>query len=194
MTDRSRCEVLKLSQDGQRLQTVDHVMTSEINHFKHPSGVSVSPEGLMYICDSGNCHIIVHDEEGKFQFAFGSKGSGPGCFDGPSDVTFGSDGLVYVTDEGNERVCVWYKEGTFQRDFRTKYVPAYIAATSDNHLVITSHTSNTVMVYSLGGQLVHKFGGLGSDPGMFNMPCGICVDDNGLVYVADWGNRRLQFF
>ena len=45
--------------------------------------------------------------EGKFQFAVGSKGSGPGCFDRPRDVTFGSDGLVYVSDFGNWRVCVW---------------------------------------------------------------------------------------
>ena len=60
--------------------------------------MSVSPEGLIYICDSGNHRVTVHDEEGMFLFAFGSKGWGPGCFDRPFDVTFGSDGLVYVTD------------------------------------------------------------------------------------------------
>ena len=54
----------------------------------------------------GNHRVTIHDEEGKFQFAVGSKGSGPGCLDGPCDVTFGSDGLVYVTDVGNKRVCV----------------------------------------------------------------------------------------
>ena len=32
--------------------------------------------------------VTVHDEEGMFLFAFGSKGSGPGCFDIPRDVTF----------------------------------------------------------------------------------------------------------
>ncbi len=65
---------------------------------------------------------------------------------------------------------MWSKEGSFQRDFKTKYAPTYIAATSDNHLLITSGTSNTVMVYTLGGQLVHEFGGRGSDPGRFNGP------------------------
>ena len=45
-----------------------------------------------------NHRVTVHDEEGMFLFAFGSKGNGPGCFDGPGDVTFGSDGLVYVTE------------------------------------------------------------------------------------------------
>ena len=193
VADNSYNRVLKLSQDGRLLQTIYHA-GSKGDHFDHPDGVSVSPEGLVYICDSGNQRVTVHDEEGMFLFAFGSKGSGPGYFNRPSDVTFGCDGLLYVTDEGCVKVCVWSKEGSFQRDFKTKYVPSYIAATGDNHLLITSYSSNTVMVYTLGGQLVHEFGGSGSDPGRFSAPFGICVDASGAVYVVDFGNSRVQFF
>ena len=50
------------------------------------------------------------------------------------------------------------------------------------------------MVYTLGGQLVHEFGGRGSDPGKFTGPFGICVDDSGAVYVADCDNKRVQVF
>ena len=193
VVDHGNYKVLKLSQDGQLLQTIDHA-GSKSDHFNHPLGVSVSPEGLVYICDRNNHRVTVHDEEGMFLFAFGSKESGPVCFDEPRDVTFGSDGLVYVADGGNSRVCVWSKEGSFQRDFKTKYSPTCIAATGDNHLLITSYSSNTVMVYTLGGQLVHEFGGRGSDPGKFTDPEGICVDDNGAVYVADFGNRCVKVF
>ena len=184
VTDTGINKVRKLSQDGRLLQTIDYA-SSKSNHFNCPTGVSVSPEGLVYICDTGNHRVTVHDEEGMFRFAFGAKGSGPGRFDRPGDVTFGSDGLVYATDEGNSRVCVWSKEGSFQRDFKTKYAPTCIAATGDNHLLITSLFSYAVMVYTLGGQLVHEFGGYGSDPGRFREPFGICVDDSGAVYVAD---------
>ena len=97
-------------------------------------------------------------------------------------------------DEGNRRVCVWSKEGSFQRDFKTKYSPTCIAATGDNHLLITSYSSNTVMVYTLEGQLVHEIGGRGSDPERFMGAFGICVDDSGAVYVADYGNSRVQVF
>ena len=186
-------EVLKLSQDGQLLQTIHHA-GSKSDHFNAPLGVSVSSEGLIYICDSGNHRVTVHDKGGMFLFTFGSKGSGPRCFDGPYDVSFGSDGLVYVIDNRNSRVCVWSKEGSFQRDFTTKYVPTCIAATGDNHLLITSLHSHTVMVYTLGGQLVHEFGGHGSDPGKFDRPYGICIDDSGAVYLADFWNRRVQVF
>ena len=192
VTDTGSSKVHKLSQDGQLLQTIDHA-SSKSDYFNRPISVSVIPEGLIYICDTGNHRVTVHDEEGMFRFAFGSEGSGPGCFDGPWDVTFGSDGLAYVTDHVNSRVCVWSMVGIFQRDFKTKYAPTYIAATGDKHLLITSIV-NTVMVYTLGGQLVHEFGGYGSDPGRFSVPHGICVDDSGAVYVADIGNRRVQVF
>ena len=193
VVDKGNNKVLKLSQDGRLLQTIDHA-GSKSDRFINPLGVSVSPEGLVYICDRGNRRVTVHDEEGMFMFAFGSKGSGPGCFDGPRDVTFGSDGFVYVTDRVNSRVCVWFKEGSFQRDFETEYEPTCIAATGDNHLLITSLSSDTVTVYTLGGQLVHEFGGRGSDPGKFRGPFGICVDDRGAVYVADFSNSRVQVF
>ena len=193
VADHGNNKVLKLSQDGRLLRTIDHA-GSKSDQFYYPIGVSVNPEGLVYICDNGNRRVTVHDEEGMFLFAFGSKGSDPGCFDGPCDVTFGSDGLVYVTDAGNSRVCVWSKEGSFQRDFKTKYDPTCIAATGDNHLLITSSIFNTVMVYTLGGQLVREFEGQGSDPERFIAPYGICVDDSGAVYVAEFGNRRVQVF
>ena len=186
-------KVVKLSIGGKLLQTLRYA-SSRSDGFKHPTGVSVSTEGLIYICDHYNHRVSVHDEEGKFLFSFGSKGSGPGCFDEPHDVTFGSDGLMYVIDKVNKRVSVWSKEGTFKRDFKTKYTPTCIAATSDNHLVITSYLSDNVMVYTLGGELLHEFGGEGSVPGRFDGPWGICVDDDGLVYVAKEGNKRVQVF
>ena len=192
VTDCRNNEVVKLSIDGKHLQTLRYA-SSRSDGFNHPTGVSVSTEGLIYICDRHNHRVTVHDEEGKFLFSFGSKGSGPGCFDGPRDITFGSDGLVYITDVGNKRVSVWSTEGTFLRDFKVKYTPTCIAATSDNHL-ITSYSIHNVMVYTLEGELVHEFGGRGSDPGRFWRPCGICVDDDGLVYVADEGKRRNSYW
>ena len=184
-------KVVKLSQDGRFLQTIHHA-GSERDRLSCPCGVSVSAEGLIYICD--NHRVTVYDEEGKFMFTFGSKGSGPGCFDKLCDIAFGSDGLVYVSDVGNRRVSVWTKVGTLKRAFQPKYVPTCIVATSDNHLLITSYDSDIVMVYTLEGELVHEFGGKGYHPGRFDKPEGICVDDNGLVYVADCLNKRVQVF
>ena len=155
---------------------------------------SVSPEGLIYVCDSGNHRITVHDDMGKLLFAFGTEGSGPRQLSSPNDIAFGSDGLVYITDFNNDRVCVWSKEGTFMRDFKTNCSPTCIAATSDNHLLMTSDRSKTVMVYTLEGELIHQFGAEGSQPGRFDGCWDICIDNSGLVYVADTRKRCVQVF
>ena len=197
VTDDSNNKLVKLSQSGQLLLIIYHTHSGN-DRFCQPAGVSVSQEGLIYVCDSGNHRITVHDEEGKFLFAFGVEGSGPQQFSSPAEIAFGSDGLVYITDELNDRVCVWSKEGIFKRDFKTKCRPLCIAATSDNHLLVTSCFSNTVMVYTLEGKLIHQFGAKGSQPGRFVGCSGICIDNSGLVYVSDDDgedlNNRVQVF
>ena len=193
VTDYIKNKLGKLSQNGQLLQTIHHTHSGS-DHFHQPAGVSVSQEGLIYVCDKGNHRITMHDEEGKFLFAFGTKGSGPQQFSSPQDIAFGSDGLLYVTDNGNNRVCVWSKEGTFKRGFKTECTPTCIAATSDNHLLVTSCSSSTVMVYTLEGELIHQFGAKGSQPGRFNGCWGICINNSGVVYVADTQERCVQVF
>ena len=210
VTDCYNNKVFKLSQDGRLLQTVRHAR-SKRDGFRHPFGVSASPEGLIYICDYDNYRVTVHSEEAKFLFAFGSKGSGPGCFEGPYDTVFDSGGFAYVTDGKSKRVSVWTKGGTFIREFKTKYEPTYIAATSDGHLLIKSFSSCAIMVYTLEGELVHEFVGGGSHPGSLRKESahetlyvdistssrlagsqsrkivgheGICVDSSGLVYAV----------
>lgn len=39
-----------------------------------------------------------------------------------------------------------------------------------------------------------QWGGNGGGPGQFNLPSGIVVDGSGIVYVADYGNFRVQKF
>ena len=196
VVDHVNNRIVELSQDGRLLQTVYHA-GSESDGFSSPCGMSISTEGLIYICDRGNHRVTVHDEEGKFLFGFGSKGSGSGCFEWLQDVALlkGSDGLVYVTDwTKNMKISVWSKEGSFKRIFQPKYDPTCIAATSDNHLLITSFSFHTVMVYTLEGELVHEFARLGSNAGGVNGPWGICIDNSGVVYVVDKGNNRIQVF
>ena len=92
-----------------------------------------------------------------------------------------------------EFVC-GQKEGTFKRDFKTKCIPTSIATTSSNHLLVTSWTSNTVMVYTLEGELIHQFEAKGSQQGRFEGCWGSSIDNSGLVYGVDSQNKCVQVF
>ena len=50
------------------------------------------------------------------------------------------------------------------------------------------------MVYTLEGELVHEFGGGHPHLERTWEPEGICVDDNGVVYVVDVRNKCIQVF
>ena len=50
------------------------------------------------------------------------------------------------------------------------------------------------MIYTTGGDLVHVFGECGRELGEFQYPSGVSVDSDGLIYIADFDNNRIQVF
>ena len=107
-------------------------------------------------------------------------------------ICFASDGFLYITDVNNSRICVYDKDGKFIRKFTTTYRPSCIDATDRGHLIVSSFMSHKVMVYTTGGDLVHVFGERGSELGQFNGASGVSVDSDGLIYIADTRNYRIQ--
>ena len=50
------------------------------------------------------------------------------------------------------------------------------------------------MVLDPDGKTILAWGSKGDKPGQFRSPAGIAVDEEGMVYVADTGNHRIQVF
>ena len=174
---------------GRHVRTIDRGSTT----FK-PLGITISPDGHIYVCDETNDCVCVFDVNGMFLFSFGSHGSSDECFDFPRDLCFASDGFLYITDGGNSRICVYDKDGKFIRKFTTTDKPYCIDATDCGHLIVSSHVSHKVMIYTTGGDLVRVFGKQGSELGQFDSPIGVSVDSDGLIYIADGNNHRIQVF
>ena len=189
VSDYSNANIKMFTIQGRHICKIDRGSTT----FK-PWGITISPDGHIYVCDGANDCVCVFDVNGKFLFSFGSHGSGDKCFDWPSDLCFASDSFLYVTDVHNSRICVYDKDGKFIRRFTTTYKPTCIDATDCGHLIVSSYESHKVMVYTIGGDLVHVFGEHGSELGQFNCPTGVSVDSDGLIYITDYDNHRIQVF
>ena len=134
------------------------------------------------------------DVKGRSLFSFGSRGGDDECFDSPRDLCFASDGLLYITDVGNCRICVYDKDGKFIRKFPTTCLPGYIDATDCGHLIVSSRSSDKVMVYTTGGEFIAVFGECASGFGQFMYLSGVSVDSDGLIYIADCFNRRILIY
>jgi DNA-binding beta-propeller fold protein YncE len=60
--------------------------------------------------------------------------------------------------------------------------------------VSDGYRNSRVVKIDKSGKWVKTWGERGSATGQFNAPHSIAVDDKGLIYVADRGNRRIQIF
>ena len=189
VSDGDNNNIKMFSVQGRHVRTIDRGSTS----FK-PYGITISLDGHIYVCDGANDCVCVFDVNGKFLFSFGSHGSGDECFDDPRDLCFTSDGFLYITDVNNSRICVYDKDGKFIRKFTTTHKPYCIDATDCGHLTVSSLSSHKVMIYTTGGDLFHVFGEHGSGLGQFVQPFGVSVDSDGLIYIADFYNHRIQVF
>ena len=174
---------------GQHVRTIDRGSTTF-----QPHGITISLDGHIYVCDGANHCVCVFDVNGEFLFSFGSRGRGDECFDCPRDLCFASDGVLFITDVANCRICVYDKDGKFIKKFTTTYKPWCIDATDCGHLIVSSFMSHKVMIYTTGGDLVNVFGECGSELGQFNHPFGVSVASDGLIYIADYYNHRIQVF
>ena len=128
---------------------------------------------------------------------WGTKGSGPGQFQGPMGIDVGAEG-VYVTDRGNSRVQVFNADGGFIREIG-KYGDAngeflsiariHVGTLGDLYI---SEDNGRIQKFFEDGR-VRRYGGSGAGNGLFDGACGITVDyASGLVYVVDTKNCRVQ--
>jgi hypothetical protein len=92
-----------------------------------PYGVSVAPNGEVFVAENGGGRISVFSSAGNFLRLFGSAGEGPAQMVAPGGVAPDAQGNVYVTDTGNNRLAVFVAGGSF-RAHGLDVIPGGLAA------------------------------------------------------------------
>jgi len=145
-----------------------------------PAGLACEKSGNLIVVDSGNSRLQVFTPEGKFVAKCGKPGSGDGEFNQPWGITLDGDGNIFVADWKNHRIQKLSPKGEFLMKFGeygTVPVPP-----------------NAFAVTYLGPHVAPTGAAEYPKAGLLNHPTDVAVDNDGDIYVADWGNHRISIF
>ncbi len=157
--------------------------------FYGPRGITITPNGLLYVTDTGNSRILVFDKDGKFVRTFGSLGTGAGQMDNPVGIAARADGTIAVADTNNARVLLFSADGQYQgealvTDWGTvKGLEAYIGFLPNGNLLVPSPTGNRLIEMTTQGQMVRSIPG---NPGDLRKPVSFALAPDGkTAYVVN---------
>lgn len=168
------------------------------------NGIAVDGQGNIYVADSGNYRIRKIDTNGIVTTVVGNGEMGYSGDGGPAtkarlgrnvyDISFDDDGNLYIAENGNgcirkvdtEGIITTYKGGIWPRGLAVdRHGNIYY---SENYRVFRIETDGATAC--VAGRLTSGYSGDGGPATEAEMesPFGICVDNQGNLFISNIGN------
>jgi DNA-binding beta-propeller fold protein YncE len=165
------------------------------------AGVETDAQGNVYLCHPTRLPVVVFDRNGNYLRSWGG-----GQLLEPHSIRIDRNGNVWVPDIRLHQVKVFSPTGTLLREYGLKKKrgreaanrfngPTDVAFGPNGDTYISDGYGNSRVVHlAANGSYIGEWGSHGEEPGEFRLPHSIAVDSQGLVYVADRSNGRVQVF
>jgi len=130
---------------------------------------------------------------------------GANAFAMPHGLTVDADGNVWLTDVALQQVFKYTHDGKLLMALGERGVagndsghfnlPTKVAVAPDGSFYVSDGYGNTrVVKFSADGTFLFQWGTPGTGPGQFDLVHSVTLDREGLVYVSDRSNGRVQVF
>lgn len=130
----------------------------------------------------------------RFLLEWGQSGNGEGEFSACVGIAIGKNDEVYTAEFRNQRVQKFTSEGRFLSAFPVKPHAGGVAVDAEGNVYVAHWNSNKLAAYSPSGELLREWGVKGTGDGEFQLPGSVALGPDGLLYVPDQGNSRVQKF
>ena len=164
------------------------------------SSVAVYHGNLFYILQRGSDAdpVIGVDREGTVLWSWGK-----GLYKIPHSIRV-NGGEIWTVDAGNSKVLKFGPTGKQLLEINVGGLPTTprspfcgttdIAFARDRILIADGYANARIVEYSYLGKRLREWGTPGEGPGQFRIPHAIAIDQEGIIYVADRENGRIQRF
>ena len=209
-------KIMKLDDDGEELITQFGSWGAEPGQFRWPTSIALDKDVNVYVSDEYLHRITIWNKDGEYRNHWGTQGSGDGELNGPAGLAIRDD-ILFVVDSQNHRVQKLTLDGKYVGQFGSfgdgpgqLNNPWGIGLDKDGNVFVADWRNDRIQSFTAEGEWLASFGkpGTGGDTsivrvnggirktplpvGVFNRPSGVCVDNDGDIYVADWLNNRVQ--
>ena len=162
--------------------------------FSSPSQLTTDPIGCVFITDTDNARICIHDPDLNHLRNITLQ-----SMSRPLDVKVSRDRLYVLCRADNPCMLVLTLDGNKLHflipcgEGTDVLRPLFFCFDSIDNFVLSDWKSHSIRVFSPEGNLLHTIGREGHQPGMFYQPVGVAIAPNGrLVCVSVNMNSGLQ--
>jgi sugar lactone lactonase YvrE len=176
-------------------------------NFGGTSGVAFNSKGHIFVLHRGPMPVMEFDPDGVF-----IRGFGDGLFDRPHGLRIDAQDNIWATDVAANLVYKFNPSGRLEmllgvRGRTGEWHPAghlrlfhepneAVVGPSGDIFVLQGHGKgeSRVLKFDKDGTFLKSWGGTGKGPGQFDLPHSLVFDAQGLLYIADRSNGRIQVF
>jgi DNA-binding beta-propeller fold protein YncE len=176
-------------------------------NFGGTSGVAFNSKGNIFVIHRGPMPLMEFDADGNFL-----RGFGDGMFERPHGLRIDADDNIWATDVASNMVYKFNPEGRLVMVLGVKgwtgdwhpygHLRLFnepneaVVGPSGDIFVLQGHgkAESLVLKFDRDGNFIKTWGGKGKGPGQFDLPHSLVFDDEGLLYIADRNNARIQVF
>ena len=167
--------------------------------FQKPRAIAIDSQDRVYVSDKTG-RIQLFDDSGKFIRGWRTPEIESGK---PTGLTVDNDGVLIVADTHYYRFLFYTPEGELLAD-RTiggingpepgqfAFVTDIVRAANGDYFCGEYGEFDRIHRYSADGKFMDRLGEHGNEPLQFSRPQSFCIDADGLLWVADACNHRIQ--
>ena len=195
----------------------EHLATWPLPNSSRPTGLVVRADGVTLVADFTGDRILVLGADGTIQDAWAGGTDEVADLAAPSGIALTPSGTVVVVEFMGQQVRELDSEGRFLRFIdggspaathvterlpipgmeemaagRLYAFPSDAVVAPNGTLYVTNTHAYEVLVFGPNRELAAGWGTKGAEPGQWEVPVGLDLDQAGNLYIADSANFRVQ--